>query len=158
MNELKAIIERMESVFSGEPWYGKSITRLLDEVDETAVYTKINGHAHTMIELLFHMLNWQEFALHRLQEDNNIDPQRYQLLDWRETDPSMHTWNTGIAAFTGAHNKIVELLKRSPDELLSRQVQYRPYDMRFLLNGLIEHNIYHIGQITLINKVLRSSG
>ena len=154
MKELNGIIKRMETVFNGDPWYGKAVIKLLNEVNPEIVYKKDKPEHHSIIELLFHMLNWQEFTLHQLEFEKEIDPERYRLLDWRETNPELHTWNTGIAEFTAAHNKILHFLRTSPEELLNRKVRFRDYDMRFLLNGLIEHNIYHSGQIALINKTI----
>ena len=155
MKELNGIIKRMEEVFNGDPWYGKAVIKLLNEVNPEIVYKKDKPEQHSIIELLFHMLNWQEFTLHQLESEKEIDPERYQLLDWRETNPELHTWNAGIAEFTAAHNKILHILRTSSEELLNQKVRFREYDMRFLLNGLIEHNIYHSGQIALINKSIK---
>jgi hypothetical protein len=46
------------------------------------------------------------------------------------------------------------LLLQKDDSFLDEPVEYRKYDFRFLLNGLIQHNLYHTGQIAYVNKLL----
>jgi len=53
------------------------------------------------------------------------------------------------------HKKIVELLnQKADDSFLGDIVPLREYNFRFMLNGLIQHNIYHLGQIAYLNKLL----
>ncbi|MCY7309203.1 MAG: hypothetical protein LH619_00365 [Chitinophagaceae bacterium] len=48
--------------------------------------------------------------------------------------------------FRDAHKK--------DDDFLVEPVDYRKYNFRFLLNAMIEHNIYHLGQVAYVNKML----
>ena len=150
--EIQSIIQDMEEVFCGNPWYGKAVLTLLDEIDSSKVYIKANGISHSLIELLYHMLTWQEYTQHQLE--NKLDLSTYQLLDWTETNPEIHTWNTGIAELKASHNKIINLLQDAPDDLLEKEVQFKKFSTRVLLHGMIQHNIYHIGQIAYVNKLL----
>ena len=77
-----------------------------------------------------------------------------EQLDWREINPKIHTWEKGLAEFKDIHKKIVELLNQKDDKFLREIVDYRKYNFRFLLNGLIQHNIYHIGQVAYVKKLL----
>jgi uncharacterized damage-inducible protein DinB len=153
--EVDLIIHRLEESMSGEPWYGKSVLALLSEIDPGMVYHKPGSQSHSMIELLYHMITWMEFVQQRLQKEQYLNPEDLEALDWRKTNPEIHTWNAGISQLTALSNKIIETLKNSSDGLLDETVDYRPYDFRYLLTGIIQHNIYHIGQIALLNKLLK---
>jgi hypothetical protein len=75
--------------------------------------------------------------------------------DWRNIDPKIHTWKKGIEQLKATHNKIIELLKQKEDDnFLGDIVPLRKYNFRFLLNGLIQHNIYHLGQVAYLKKML----
>ena len=150
---IRSISENMEEVFCGNPWYGKSVLTLLNEIDPSIVYIKPGGQGHSIIELLYHMLTWEEFTLHHL-ESMMLEPEKYQLLDWRETNPEIHTWNAGVSELKATHNKIINILQNASDDLLASKVPYKDYNTAVLLNGLIEHNIYHIGQIAMVKKML----
>jgi hypothetical protein len=75
-------------------------------------------------------------------------------MDWRQIDPEKHTWEKGLAELKTIHEKILQLLEEKDDEFLKEKVDYRNYQFRYLLNGLMQHNIYHAGQIAYITKYL----
>jgi len=152
--ELQSISRRIENTNSGIPWFGRAVYVLLEEADAKKVYEKPNGTEHSMIELLYHMNVWAEFTLRRLEKDDQHDMSYFEALDWRKIDPKIHTWKKGIAEFKAIHKKIIALLKKKDDAFLKEIVDYRQYNYRFLLNGMIEHNIYHIGQVAYLHKML----
>jgi hypothetical protein len=59
-----------------------------------------------------------------------------------------------LAQFKVTHDLLIELLETKDDEFLSGEVDYREYNFRFLLHGIIQHDIYHIGQIAFLKKLL----
>ena len=152
--EIDYIVTTLRSVLDGEPWYGRSVMKILQDADPLTVYKKPNENCHSLIELLYHMNTWADFTLKRLEKDEEKDLESFEKLDWREIDPNEHTWEKGIAQFKVTHDLIIELLGTKDDEFLSEEVDYREYNFRFLLYGIIQHDIYHIGQITYVMKLL----
>ena len=152
--ELQSIIRNLEKVNTGQPWYGRAVYEMLEETDPAMVYKKPNDNSWSLIELLYHMITWADFTLKRIEGDKEKDMAAFEELDWREIDPGIHTWEKGISEFKAIHKKIVELLNEKDDKFLGDIVDYRKYNFRFLLNGLIQHNIYHIGQVAYIKKLL----
>lgn len=152
--EIQSIIRRIENVNSGEPWFGRAVYILLEEVDVKKIYTKSNKTDHSIIELLYHMITWADFTLKRIEKDKINDLAAAEELDWRTINPKVHTWQKGLREFKTIHKKIIALLKKKDDAFLNEIVDYRKYDFRYLINGMIEHTIYHIGQIAYLNKIL----
>jgi uncharacterized damage-inducible protein DinB len=152
--ETQSIIRNMQNILSGEPWFGRPVMDLLNEIDPAIVYKKPNSHSHSLAELLYHMLTWAEFTLRRIEKDEEKDLKASEKEDWRKIDPGIHTWNKGIHEFKTIHEKIMALLQSKDDAFLDEKVNYRQYNFRFLLNGLIQHDIYHIGQIAYVKKLL----
>ncbi|HEV8283554.1 MAG TPA: DinB family protein [Chitinophagaceae bacterium] len=153
--EIQSIITNLERVNAGQPWYGRAVYDIFEEIDPSIAYKKPNDNSHSLIELLYHMITWADFTLHRIQGYKEKDMTAFEELDWREIDPAVHTWEKGLVEFKAIHKKIVELLNEKDDEFLKGIVDYRKYNFRFLLNGLIQHNIYHIGQVALMKKLLQ---
>jgi uncharacterized damage-inducible protein DinB len=151
--EIQSIITNLERVNTGQPWYGRAVFEMLDEIDPSIVYKKPNNQ-HSLAELLYHMITWADFTLHRVLGDQEKDMEAFEKLDWRKIDPRVHTWEKGLAGFKEIHLKLVSLLNEKDDSFLGQAVDYRKYNYRFLLNGLIQHNIYHIGQIAYVKKLL----
>lgn len=153
-NEIQSIIRNLENTLDGTPWYGRPVYAILREVDSSIAYKKPTEDSHSLIELLYHMLTWAEFTLKRIEKDDINDLAAFEKLDWREIDPKIHDWDEGLAAFIAAHQQIISLLHTKDDALLNEIVDYRQYNFRFLLNGLIQHNIYHLGQAAYLKKLL----
>jgi len=152
--ELQSIIRNLENTLTGEPWFGRPVYQILAEIDESKVSTKPGGTEHSLLELLYHMITWAEFTLNRIQKDEKRDVKYFEDLDWREIDPKKHDWKKGVAELKRIHEEIVGSIKEKDDEFLKEPVNHREYNYRFLLNGLIQHNIYHLGQIAYLNKLL----
>lgn len=152
--EIQSIARNLENVMSGEPWYGRAVYDLLKETDPAKATIKPGKSGHSQLELLYHMITWADFALKSLEKNENPDLEAIEQLDWRTIDPALHSWEKGITEYQAIHEKIILLLKEKDDTLLSKKVNHRDYNFRFMLNGLAQHNIYHIGQIAYINKFL----
>ena len=152
--EIQSIIRRIENVNSGEPWFGRAVYAILDEVDPTKVNIKPNNSEHSLTELLYHMITWADFTLKRIEKDKINDLAAAEELDWRKINSKLHSWEKGMAEFKAIHKKIIAQLKKKDDAFLNEVVDYRKYNFRFLINGIIEHNIYHLGQIAYLKKLL----
>ena len=152
--EVQSIIKNFESTLNGQPWFGRAVYELLNEIDESKVNVKPNDGSHSLIEILWHMVTWAEFTLSRIDGSSSTSLASSEEMDWRKIDPSTHTWKAGMKELRSIHEKIIAILKNKDDAFLSNIPDERKYNMRFLLNGLIQHNIYHTGQIAYLKKML----
>src|SRR5438876_8082960 len=152
--ETQSTISNLQNVLSGEPWFGRSVYSLLEEIDTSKIYTKPDENSHSLADLLYHLLTWAEFTLKSLERAGEEEIRAIEKLDWRKIDPAIHSWEKGLNELKSVHEKIILVLKDKDDEFLSEKVEYRKYNFRVLLNGLIEHNIYHLGQIAYVKKLL----
>lgn len=152
--EIQSLISRLENVHNGEPWFGRSVFEILAETDPEKSLIKPSNSSHSLVELLYHMITWMEFTLNRIERNTDYDLAHSEAQDWRTINPEIHTWKKGLAEFKALYQKIIAQLIEKDDTFLNEKVDYRKYDFRFLINGLIEHNIYHLGQIAYLQKLL----
>jgi len=149
------IAKTFEDTLSKQPWFGRGVYEILGEADESKVYTKPNGTEHSMIELLWHMNTWAEFILGSLENRSVDEMKAIEANDWRTIDPKTHTWKKGLEQLKSTHKTIVEILnQKTDDSFLGDIVPLRKYNFRYMLNGLIQHNIYHLGQVAYLKKML----
>ena len=153
--ETQYIIKTFESTLSGQPWFGRAVYEMLGEVEESKANTKPNGTEHSMLDLVWHMNTWAEFTLGAVENRTVEEMKKIEANDWRAIDPAVHTCKKGIEQLKATHNRLIELLKQKEDDAYLKDiVTNRQYNFRFLLNGLIQHNIYHLGQIAYLKKML----
>jgi uncharacterized damage-inducible protein DinB len=151
--EVQSIIRNLQNTLSGEPWFGRAVYPILEEVDKSGVYNKPNNSGHSFIELLYHMITWAEFCFKQLENASPQEMKEVESRDWREIELKNHTWKKGMGEFRKTHEKIISILETKDDSLLKKIVPGREFNFRFMLNGLIQHNIYHLGQIAYLKKL-----
>ncbi len=150
------LAEQLKEAYEGEPWFGKNALTLLNDTTPEMALQQPGGQ-HSILELVWHMANWKSFAINRLRKDESVPLHQFEEADWRpldHTDSSL--WQQGVALYKKAHNELVEVLQQQTDDLLTQNVFERTYSYSVLINGILQHDVYHLGQIAYIQKLLRS--
>jgi uncharacterized damage-inducible protein DinB len=153
--EIESLLQQLKDAYGGEPWFGRSVKALLNEVDERTAFKKLNGQ-HSILELLWHMITWREFTIHCLQPSPDRNLKYFEDLDWRSLDDNdPFLWQKGLNTLNETQGRLISLLEQADDSLLEKSVRERDYSYKKLLAGLIQHDIYHVGQIAFITKCLK---
>jgi uncharacterized damage-inducible protein DinB len=151
--EITAIVKSFETTLSGQPWFGRAVYEILEEVDESKVNIRPNDTEHSLQELIWHMNTWAEFTLAHLEQRAADELKTIEENDWREMNTKT-TWKKGVEQLKTIHKKIETILSQKEDSFLKEMVPNRQFNFRFMLNGLVQHNIYHLGQIAYLKKLL----
>lgn len=148
---IHTLTERIWETFEGNPWYGRSVFSILADVTPDKTALPASGSGHSMTELIWHMVTWAEFTLRRIEKKKD-DPREMEILDWRQPDPAIHTWDNGVIRLKEIYQQTLAALAGKTDEFLTETVEYRDYNFAFLIHGMVDHTIYHLGQIALLQK------
>lgn len=151
---IKTIIHRFTDILQSDPWYGTAVYDVLDDFPASLVHKRTKPGAHAPIDILYHMITWTEFTLRRMENNNEGEPRFSEKKDWRDIDPKVHTWKKGVAELKRLQKQVIAILKKKDDSFLRQKVDYRDYDVEYLLNGIADHHIYHLGQIALLRNIL----
>lgn len=153
--EILKIAEQLKDAYEGDPWFGKNAKQLLAEAEAVNVFETPNGQ-HSILELLWHIITWRDFTLRRLRPQPGKNTAYFEQYDWRKLDPTDKSlWHEGLKKLGAVHNELVEVLQQQQDSLLIERVPERDYNFRKLLYGIVQHDIYHLGQIAYITKLLK---
>ncbi len=154
--ETEGIIYQLKETYEGDPWFGRATTKLLAEVNNQAAFQKSNEQ-HSIVELVWHMITWREFTIDRLRHSPQMQLEYFEKNDWRQLDHNDITlWPQALERLQETQNELIELLKHIDDSILEQQVGDRSYNFRKLLYGIVQHDIYHLGQIAYLNKLVRT--
>lgn len=155
--EIERYIAQLKETWEGDPWFGRAGKQLLGEVDESIALMTLNGQ-HSILELVWHMYTWKAFAVNRLQSTATEDLHYFESQDWRELDHSNTAlWQEGLQKLEEAQTALLDILQQLDDSVLEEKIRERDYTSRKLINGVIQHDIYHLGQIAYINKALKNA-
>jgi uncharacterized damage-inducible protein DinB len=153
--EILKIAEQLKDAYEGDPWFGRNAKALLQDAGSVNVFETPNGQ-HSILDLLWHMITWREFTLTRLRPEVGMNSAYFEQHDWRIFDETnKNLWHEGLKKLAVLHNELVEVLQQQQDSLLTQTVPERTYNFRTLLYGIVQHDIYHLGQIAYLTKLLK---
>jgi uncharacterized damage-inducible protein DinB len=154
----KYYIERLEDIYNGKPWLGISIAAILkEELKVNPNFKVINGNS--LANLLEHILNWRLFTIEKLKENIDFDIELNTQQDWNTNhNYSLDDYNELIKEINQSHLRIIKLLKlKQDDKWLKKTVSGKNYNYQYLMDGIIEHDLYHFGQFTLLLGIAKRS-
>lgn len=152
MAEIHRILDQMDRAFSGDAWHGPSLMAVLDGVSaEDASKHPIRG-AHSIWELVHHIGAWNTISQHRLAgESVQITPER----DWPPVwEVSETAWKRALENLVESRTRLRESVKRFSDEQLAQKATGPDYSRYVVLHGVVQHDLYHAGQIVMLKKAL----
>lgn len=143
--EIARIQSQLEQAYSGDAWHGPSLLEILSGVEaETAGARPLAG-AHSIEEILAHVVAWQDEATRRLGgSGGELPPER----DWPETGGFREL----VDRLKSSHEALRDAVSELSDEVLDEKVKGRRESYYVLLHGIIQHNLYHAGQIAMLTK------
>ena len=136
-----------------DAWYGPSLADLLARTSLDFAATAPASGAHSISTLLQHILLWNDRVLNTSESTPmpRWDPDK----EWAE--PPI-PWNELVARWNRSRDELEEKIRNFPMENLAKQVPGRDYPYEKLLAGIVEHAIYHSGQIAMILGMFQRKG
>lgn len=150
------LIRKLSETFEGDPWFGQSLMRKLENVPYIIGYKTCVPDSHSVAEIVAHLICWKKFVHEKLQHNEDFDITIDSEMDWPEIKiHNKEEWEELKRNLVAAQCRIYETLREKPDDsYLSVMVSGREYDMEHLILGILQHDIYHLGQIGLIESQL----
>lgn len=155
IDHLKSIGAHHDQVWQGSPWYGSAVINGLRDITLQEASGRI-ANQHTIAEILHHMTQWKKFSLEKLRGNETFDIQVDSHADWIVlNDLDEATWEQFKNRYAQVTNDLLAEIPNHPDEILGNLVSGRKYTYREMMEGITEHDIYHLGQIMLLKKIMR---
>ncbi len=137
---------QFEQVWNGVPWYGTPFEKTLKELNKAYVFKRGDGFTHSIAEILVHINAWRTNMLEMLKGNGDYVIDLDGEMDWSKK-VEQHTWEELLAESTALQQQLLTLLDAQNDDILKQKVPGRKYNFEYLINGTIQHDIYHLGQI-----------
>lgn len=152
----KEIIKSLSEVFEGHPWYGESVMRKLENVPYIIGYKTCIPDSHSVAEIIGHLISWKTYALEKLRANKDFSIEIDTEDDWPQIKvQSPEEWEELKRKLVAVQSEIYACLSmKENDSYLEEKVPGKDYNFRHLLKGILQHDIYHIGQIGLIESQL----
>lgn len=160
-SEVTAIITQLIEIHDGRPWMGSSYARKFAELGPDKVFEVPADHMHSVAQLIAHLSFWRKEGILKIRSGSGS-----------KTDDDPENWPTneelreiGWETIKNEHDQslteLLNLLSEKDDQFLDLTYYDNDfkdvYPYRFLIYGLLHHDIYHLGQLGMVVKQLAAA-
>jgi uncharacterized damage-inducible protein DinB len=154
MRESQRIADQLRRAMEGEAWHGPSVLEVLAGLDARQAAARPLAAAHSIWEIVVHIRVWNETVVRRLHgEVVELSPAE----DWPTVSKTSDAdWEDEVRALKLAHAKAYNAFYALPDSRLLETAPGKPafHNFYYEMHGLVQHDLYHAGQIAVLKKAL----
>lgn len=149
-SEVERIQGELQRAFEGEAWHGPSVLELLREVTAQQAAARPIAGAHSIWELVLHIAAWENAGRRRLEGDRAqpSDEEDFPAVN----DTSEAAWQQAIEELKNGHNKLSDVIAGLDASKLDEPILEGMRSLYITLHGVVQHDLYHAGQIALLKK------
>lgn len=160
MNRKDELIDALTRSFDGDAWHGPALEEVLADVTAEEALWRPALHVHSIWEITLHVAGWANEVANRL---TGAAPKEPEGGDWRERGNADNDgWEDAIQQVFSARDALLAEVRRQTEEDLDVMVETpgasegTSFSRFGLILGVIQHNIYHAGQVAVLKKQARA--
>ncbi len=155
MSATDVILKHYDRVLSGDAWHGDPIWQILEGIPAQNAATRPPSGGHTIWEIVAHMSFWEGVVTKRVRGERAglVEEMNFPAMpaiteeNWRRT---LDDFQTSNAAFREALQQL-DPAKLEQPSAAGKRTYYEE------AHGIIEHHVYHAGQIALLKKAQQNT-
>ena len=154
MTEIERILDQLKRAYEGNAWHGPSVCEALAGVTAAQAHARPLANAHSIRELIQHIAVWESVGRRRLEGDRAAI-EISSPADWPPADDTSEgAWEQAKAALDRGHQDLHKAIARISEERLDEPILEGLSTVYVTLHGVIQHDLYHAGQIAMLKKAL----
>ena len=155
MSATALIRKHYDRVLSGDAWHGEPVWQILEGIPATTAAARLVPGGHTIWEIVAHMTFWEGVVIKRLHGERAglVDDLNFPVMpaateeNWQKT---LEDFRASNAAFRDALEQL-DPAKLEQPSAAGKRTYYEE------AHGIIEHHVYHAGQIALLKKAQQNT-
>lgn len=153
MTEIDRIADQLSRGFDGDAWHGDPLMKILDGITATQAAAHPVKDAHSIWEIVNHLRAWRPAIVTRL---TGKAAELHGDDDWPPvTDTTDAAWRNCVSDLRQRHEAFMKAVRAFPESQLSDNAPNRDHSFYVLLHGMVQHDLYHAGQIAILKKAAR---
>ena len=155
MGEMERIADQLKRAYEGKAWHGPSVREALAGVDAAKAARHSPSGGHSIWEVALHIGVWEGIVWRRLAGESIRDLPDSQ--DWPAVDDTSEAaWQRTLAALLEQSRQLRTAVAAFPESRLSEMVPgtMTPRSFYGEMHGVLQHDIYHAGQISLLKRLV----
>lgn len=146
-------VTQFNRLYKGPAWFGESYLEKFNNITEHQAFIKPVKDVHSIAQLISHCIYWRRALIHVLEgnpyehsvtaPENWVRNDRLQDTGWLQLQEDLRT----------TQNIIISKIKDLQNEDLDYEFR-EGSSVADLITGVIQHDIYHLGQLGLVQKMI----
>ncbi len=155
MSEMTRLDDQLRRAMEKNAWHGPAVGEVLAGVKAVTASARPIAGAHTIWELVLHITAWIRAGEMGLVGEKIHIP---DAEDWPAvTSRSEEDWKNALRGMDAAYKRLRSDLSETNDARLDDTVTGQDYSVYVLLHGVVQHCLYHAGQIVLLKAAARNA-
>ena len=148
-------LRQIEQLCAGGSWNNESFMEKLKSVDEATAFQQPLPGKHSVAEIVWHCTYWRTVLIKRMEGDEEfrqrtVEEQNFLPLETLRA----RGWTKLLDEFAEAQHQLTSLLSSKTDTFLEEKCPSGD-TFAYMVEGIIHHDVYHLGQIGLVIAMLR---
>jgi uncharacterized damage-inducible protein DinB len=148
------ILRQLNEIESGSLWFDQCFKDKFGSLSDEDAFARPLPQLHSVAEHVSHMLEWRKECILRykgLKTELMNSP-----ADWKSnTELRMMGWSNLKNALYQSRSELMDLFADKDDTYLKNRFLDTEYNFHYLIEGIIQHDLYHLGQIGVTIKLLK---
>lgn len=148
------LIRQLNEIQEGSLWFDQSFKDKFDHLSDAEALKRPMPEIFSVAEHVSHMLAWRKECVLRfkgIKTELMNSPD-----DWKSTNElSTLGWTNLKNALYNSRAELIDLIADRDDTYLDTKFQDTEYNYHYLIEGIIQHDLYHLGQIGVTIKLLK---
>jgi uncharacterized damage-inducible protein DinB len=152
--ELARYCNQWKSALGGEAWIDETFEKKFEVVNEENAFRQPLPGVHSVAQLVSHLVEWQ-ISIFNIWKGGKRTVTMESALNWLD-NATLQTkgWSALKDRFEETQEQMMQFLSAQDDGFLQK-VDAEGHTNKYYLEGIIDHNLYHLGQIGLILSILK---
>ncbi|PWB26962.1 DinB family protein [Flavobacterium sp. HTF] len=152
MSESKRISNLYQSIYNGNPWLEVTLADTLENITASQAYKKINPNLNTIWEIVNHLIQWRRTILSRVQGEIVNAPDHNYFVP--VLDSSEAAWEQSLQSLAKSQELWNAFFENFDDADFAKIYASNNHTYYEHIHGIIQHDVYHLGQIVILKKLL----
>jgi uncharacterized damage-inducible protein DinB len=150
--ESNRLVDQYDRNLGGDAWHGDNVWKTLGEVYPEQAFQRVLPETHTIWELVAHMTFWESQVCRRLRSELELPEDDLNFPPMPE--PIAENWQKVLQEFCRSNQEFRDELLKLQDSQLDQRLSSPDKTVYVEVNGVIQHHLYHTGQIAILRNNL----
>jgi uncharacterized damage-inducible protein DinB len=150
MKETKRITKLLDDIYQGSPWIDVNLTGALKNISAEQAAKKVSPQWNSIWEIVNHLISWRLNVLQRIQDEVIDSPANNYFTPVK--DVSEEAWQNTLKKLEDSQQQWMLVLEKFKKKDLEKNYPANGMSYYEHIQGIIQHDAYHLGQIVLLAK------